>query len=77
MKMLSSLLILSSISIITNCQNCFEKTYGDIFDEYSHSVQQTDDNGFILCGFTYIPFSGLSKDVYIVKMDLFYQVMNA
>ena len=68
MKNISIILILYSISIIANCQNSFEKTYGGVFDEYSHSVLQTDDNGFIICGFTSSFGLGL-EDIYIVKTD--------
>jgi hypothetical protein len=68
MKRISILLISSSFWIIGNCQITFERTFGGFFNEYSHSVLQTDDNGFILCGFT-SSFGSGPESVYVVKTD--------
>jgi hypothetical protein len=33
-------------------QEMFQRTFGGINDEWAYSVQQADDGGFIICGFT-------------------------
>jgi hypothetical protein len=70
MKTLTTTITLIIFFIHANGQITFEKTYGGFKDEYSHSVRQTDDGGYILCGFTSTQSSG-SKDVYVVKTDAY------
>lgn len=56
------------LPIVLTCQVNFEKTYGGVSNEYSHSVLQTDDNGYLLCGYTSSYGYG-SEDVYVVKTN--------
>jgi len=47
--------------------NLWQKTFGGSNDEIAHSVQQTDDGGYILAGYT-MPLGGTS-DAYFVRLD--------
>jgi len=44
------------------------KTYGGVFMEYISSVQQTNDGGFILAGYTW-SFGAGSYDAYVIKTN--------
>jgi hypothetical protein len=70
MKNLIATSLFCMILFSTYGQSTFEKTYGGVYDEYAHSVLQTDDNGFILCGYTCSYGEG-QEDVYVVKTDVF------
>lgn len=47
----------------------WEKTYGDTYHNYGHSVQQTIDGGYIIAGHTYRDNSGDDCDIWLVKVD--------
>lgn len=68
MRKLSPIVVFTFLPFILISQTFFEQTYGGNFDEYAHSVKQTDDDGFILCGYTTSMGNGL-EDVYVVKTD--------
>jgi len=45
----------------------WEKVFGGIYEDYSFSVQVTNDGGYIITGFTQL--SEDSEDVYLIKTD--------
>ena len=49
--------------------NTFQKTYGGPGDEEAYSVQQTDDMGYILAGYTTSYGPGSFENAYLVKTD--------
>jgi hypothetical protein len=55
-----------------NCQGALQeewnKTFGDAYDDYCYTVQQTNDGGFIVIGETYSFGSG-DYDVWLIKTD--------
>ena len=61
-----------SASIIVNVQNIYQnvwqKTYGGSSDDYAYSIQQTNDGGYIVAGYTN-SFGAGGADVYVIKMD--------
>lgn len=65
-----SILIILLFSLAANSQTSFEKYYGGNGDEYGHSVQQTTDGGYIICGHT-TSFGNGGEDVYVVKTNPF------
>ena len=44
------------------------KTFAETMFDYGHSVQQTDDGGYIVAGYTY-PYGPGEADIYLVKTD--------
>ncbi|HLG34923.1 MAG TPA: T9SS type A sorting domain-containing protein [Bacteroidia bacterium] len=46
----------------------FSKTYGGVAGDYGHAVQQTNDSGYIVAGFT-LSFGTGSQNVYVIKTD--------
>ncbi len=52
-----------------NGDTIWTKTYGGAEDDFAYSVQQTNDNGFIIAGATNSFSSGTEPDVYLVKTD--------
>jgi hypothetical protein len=49
----------------------FSKTFGGAQNDYAHSIQQTADGGYIVCGQTdsYGNGSNLKPDMWIIKLD--------
>ena len=45
------------------------KTFGGSYSDYSRSVQQTSDGGFVIAGLTYSYGAG-NSDVYLIKIDV-------
>ncbi|UCE19411.1 MAG: thrombospondin type 3 repeat-containing protein [Gemmatimonadota bacterium] len=59
----------SKISRIINEDTAiWAKTFGGPDSEGGRSVQETDDGGFIICGYTY-SFGAGASDIYLVKTD--------
>ncbi len=52
----------------------WDKIYGDVLDDRGECVQQTNDGGFIITGFT--ESVNTSKDLYLIKTDSFGCVTN-
>lgn len=68
MKSLSVILFLAIYPFVLHSQTTFEQTFGGAYEEYAHSIKQTPDGGFILCGYTKSMGNGL-EDVFVVKTD--------
>lgn len=46
----------------------WERTFGGLSGDYSHSVQQTSDEGYIIAGWVYFYGDG-SYDVWLIKVE--------
>ena len=58
------------IKINANGDTLWTKTYGGTKDEYTNSLQQTTDGGFILAGYTTTFVTGTdSGNIYLIKTD--------
>jgi len=63
----------SGIAVNINIENQdqqkgWEKTYGGRKDDLAYSIQQTNDGGYIVAGYTWSFGSG-GRDFYIIKLD--------
>jgi len=63
----------SGIAVNINIENQdqqkgWEKTYGGRNDDSAYSIQQTNDGGYIVAGYTNSFGSG-GRDFYIIKLD--------
>ena len=58
------------IKIDNNGTEEWSKTYGGTSDEEAYSVMQTDDGGYIVCGYTE-SFGVGGWDVYVIRTDAF------
>jgi len=67
-KILLLMLFMSSIQI-SDAQITFERTYGGIDIDQGSSVQQTNDNGYIIIGHTKSFGDSTSSNVYLIKTD--------
>jgi len=47
----------------------WQKTFGESFDDYGYSVQQTSDGGYIIAGETWSFGAGTYPNVYLLKID--------
>ncbi|UCF13276.1 MAG: hypothetical protein JSW06_03185 [Thermoplasmatales archaeon] len=45
----------------------WERTFGGQFEDCAHSIQQTNDNGYILAGYTHLNNQS-DKDAYLIKL---------
>jgi len=73
MKKLNKLsIVLIFISIIINnlyaLSKIWEKTYGGNKSDIAFAITPTEDDGFIVSGFTY-SFGNGGSDVYLIKID--------
>jgi hypothetical protein len=59
---LAALLVPSSLT----AQITFQRTYGGAANDWGHSVQQTDDGGYVIVGAT---FGAGNGDAYLIKVD--------
>ncbi|MDI6862989.1 MAG: hypothetical protein QMC97_06360 [Pseudothermotoga sp.] len=46
----------------------WEKTFGEEYSDEAYSIQQTNDEGYIVAGYTE-SFGAGSRDVYVLKLD--------
>jgi len=52
-----------------NGDTSWANTYGGIYSDIGHSVQQTTDNGYVICGQTWSYGAG-NYDIWLVKTDV-------
>ena len=63
---MKNVIILMVVSTFSLFGNVFEKTFGGIYEDYGHSVQQTTDGGYIIVGESEL--SGVFEG-YLIKTD--------
>jgi hypothetical protein len=68
-KQLLLILLLISINSIGKAQILFQKTYNAGADDVAACVQQTNDGGYVIAGYTTSGISGSNKDVLLMKTD--------
>ncbi len=56
------------LTISLTAQTTFEKTIGSIDDDDSFSIQECNDNTYVLCGYTTDFYTG-DEDIYVIKID--------
>ena len=61
------LFLFCTASLRCDAQITFQKTYGGAGDDNGYSVQQTTDDGYIICG--QINNSAADDDVYLIRLD--------
>jgi len=67
-KTLSAILAVTVLFSPVYCQTTFEKTFGGAENDIGYSVQQTNDNGYIIAGWTE-SFGPENYNGYIIKTD--------
>jgi uncharacterized protein YunC (DUF1805 family) len=69
-KQILLILLFISINSIGKAQIMFQKTYNAGADDVGNCVQQTNDGGYVIGGYTTSGISGSNKDVLLMKTDI-------
>jgi len=56
------------LSYVLMAQVTFQKTFGGLSTDYAYSLQQTNDDGYIIAGYT-LSFGEGNRDVYLIRTD--------